>query len=208
VVRLLVIVEGQTEESFIRNVLAPELFQFGVSASARIIGVPGRKGGNVNYDRLRGDVLIILRQDPTAYCSTLVDFYGLGKGFPGHPPPHNLANIQKAQHIEASVREDIIGLIPDMRPDIRFIPYIQLHEYEGLLFSDPEALATGIGAPALVTRFQGIRDEFKTPEDINNDPDTAPSKRILAAYSKYKKVIHGTNVAKAAVAACYPFISR
>ncbi len=124
--RLLVIVEGPTEESFINNVLAPELWPNEVYAKAIIIGVPGQKGGRVNYARLSKDVLNVLKQDHTAYCSTMVDFYGLGEGFPGHPPPHNVANIEKARHVEAAVRSDIIDRIPDFRPAIRFMPYIQL----------------------------------------------------------------------------------
>ena len=92
------------------------------------------------------------------------------------------------RHVEQAVKQDICGELPDgFRPDLRFIPYIQLHEYEAILFSDPVAFATGIDHPDLRPQFQQVRDEFESPEDINNDPETAPSKRVLAAYPKYKR---------------------
>jgi hypothetical protein len=82
--------------------------------------------------------------------------------------------------------------VPNLRPDVRLLPYIQLHEYEGLLFSDPPVFATAINQPRLADTFQAIRDGFATPEDINDDPTNAPSKRVIAAYRSYRKVLHGT----------------
>ena len=194
--RLRVIVEGPTEESFINNVLAPGLWPFEVYAHAVTIGVPGHRGGRVNYARYSKDVVTTLKQDQAIYCSTLVDFYGLGAGFPGHPLPQNASNLDKVRHLESAVHKDIIGRIPDFQPDLRFIPYIQLHEYEGLLFSDPPALAKALNQTSLAGAFQAVRDDFDTPEDINDDPKTAPSKRIIA-FCAYLKVIDGTNAAKA-----------
>ncbi|MEQ1949541.1 MAG: DUF4276 family protein [Bryobacteraceae bacterium] len=191
----MVIVEGATEESFVNNVLAPALWAHSVYATAVIIGVPGHKGGRVSYSRLSKDILKVLKQDRLVYCSTMVDWYGLGDGFPGHPPPLNLPASEKARSIEAGIYADIVEQIPEFQPETRFIPYIQLHEYEGLLFSDPQAFATAINRPQLSATFQKIRDDFNTPEDINDDPETAPSKRIKAACS-YSKVIDGTKAAK------------
>lgn len=194
--RLIVIVEGATEESFISNVLAPELWQHNVYASAIIVGRPGHRGGRVNYARYSGDVLKMLKQDSSAYCSTMVDFYRLGDGFPGHPPPAGIANIDKARRVEAAILADTVRQIPDFRPDVRFIPYIQLHEYEGLLFSEPQVFADAINKPTMSTAFQGIRDGFDTPEHIDEGPATAPSKRIQSVCS-YSKVIDGTKAAQA-----------
>jgi hypothetical protein len=72
-----------------------------------------------------------------------------------------------------------------------------LHEYEALLFSDPDALSQSIGQPRLASRFHRVRNEFPTPEDIDNNPETAPSKRLIEVYSAYKKVIEGTLAARA-----------
>src|SRR5258707_8467443 len=96
-----------------------------------ILGVPGHKGGRTNYARVQKDLIRQLKQDTTAFCSTMIDFYGLGKGFPGTPPPANLTNLQKVEHVERAVKEDVCERIPDFSPDVRLIPYLSLHEYEG-----------------------------------------------------------------------------
>jgi hypothetical protein len=99
--------------------------------------------------------------------------------------------------VEHAVKEDICSCIPDFRPDLRFIPYLSLHEYEGLLFSDPDAFARSIGRPELASEFHKVREDFPTPEDINNDPQASPSKRVVEVYPGYKKVIEGTLAARA-----------
>ena len=186
-----VVVEGQTEGSFVSDVLAKVFWP------NQIHLIPILLGGHTSYARVIKDVLKALKQYPGAYCSTMLDFYGLGKGFPGMPLPPNLPNIEKVRRIEAAFKEDICRRIPDFRPDIRFLPYLQLHEYEGLLFSDPPAFASAIRQPQLAQPFQAIRDRFPTPEDINDDATTAPSKRVLQAYPAYSKVIDGTLAARA-----------
>jgi hypothetical protein len=195
--RVHVVVEGPSEWSFVNNVLAPALWERQVYLNPIVLGVPGRKGGNTNYARVQKDILRQLKQDPTAYCSTMLDLYGLGKGFPGTPLPPNLTNLDKVTHIEQKVKKDIIAQAPDLRPDIRFIPYLQLHEYEGLLFSDPAAFAQGINQSNLANQFQSIREGFPTPEDIDDSPTTAPSKRVLQLCPFYRKVLNGTQAALA-----------
>jgi hypothetical protein len=160
-----------------------------------ILGVPGHKGGRTKYVRVEKDIL--RQQDRGSYCTTMIDYYGLGGGFRGAPVPQDLNNVQKVEHIERAMKDDICGKIPEFRPDIRLIPYLSLHEYEGLLFSDPDALALSIRQPQLSNRFHQIRNDFPTPEDINDDPATAPSKRVIDIYSAYRKVIEGTLAARA-----------
>ena len=190
-IRVYVVVEGQTEGSFVGDLLAEAFWP------RQVYLTPILLGGHTSYARVTRDVLKLLKQDQTAYCSTMLDFYGLGRGFPDTPLPPNLPNIEKVRRIEAAFKEDICNLIPDFRPDIRFLPYLQLHEYEGLLFSDSSAFATAIRQPHLAESFQALRDTFPTPEDINDDANTAPSKRILRAYPAYSKVIDGTLAARA-----------
>ena len=147
-----------------------------------LLGTPGHKGGRTSYARVKRDVGLLLKQDRGAYCSTMLDLYGLGAGFPGHPPPAQLSNIDKVRHVEQAVKQDICEELPDaIRPDLRFIPYLQLHEYEAILFSDPQAFATGINHPNLWRHFQGIRDEFDSPEDINNGPETTSNQRSASS---------------------------
>jgi len=160
-----------------------------------VVGLPGQKGGGVSYARAQKDILLRLKQDRFAYCSTMLDFYGLGKGFPGTPLPTNLSNLDKVIHIEQAVKQDIIAHAPELRADVRFIPYLQLHEYEALLFSNPAAFAGGINQSNLASQFQSIRDGFPTPEDIDDSPNTAPSKRVLDLCPSYSKVLDGTRAA-------------
>jgi hypothetical protein len=73
----------------------------------------------------------------------------------------------------------------------RFIPFIQMYEFEGLLFSDPEKMALGMDREDLIGSFQQIADNFESPEHINNSPQTAPSKRILNLIRGYEKPLMG-----------------
>lgn len=195
--RVLVVVEGQTEESFVNEVLMPDLMPCQVFLKPILLGVQGHKGSRVNYARVQKDILLRLKQDRFSKCSTMLDFYGLGKGFPGTPLPPNLSNLDKVTHIEQAVRQDIVTQAPGLRADVRFIPYLQLHEFEGLLFSDPAAFAQGINQSNLAHQFESIREGFPTPEDIDDSPTTAPSKRVLQVCPSYRKVLNGTQAAMA-----------
>jgi hypothetical protein len=195
--RFSVIVEGRTEEAFVKQVLAPFLLPTKVCLTPIILGVPGHKGGRAKYARVKKDVLRQLKEDRKAYCTTMFDFYGLGKGFPGTPLPPNLPNVDKVIRLERAMKQDIVAEVPDLRPDVRFLPYLQLHEYEGLLFSDPVAFANCISQSHLTAQFQAIRQSFPTPEDIDDRPDNAPSKRVLHLCPSYNKVLDGTRAASA-----------
>ncbi len=73
----------------------------------------------------------------------------------------------------------------------RFIPFVVMHEFEGLLFSDCGKFANAIGRPELESRFQAIRNSFATPEEINDSSHTAPSKRVEALVPDYEKPLFG-----------------
>lgn len=73
----------------------------------------------------------------------------------------------------------------------RFVPRVVMHEFEGLLFSRPDRFAESLGRPDLSEEFRAIREEFETPEDINDSPDTAPSKRVRNLYPPYRKPLMG-----------------
>jgi hypothetical protein len=195
--RVHVVVEGQTEESFVNEVLAPFLWTRQVYLRPILLGPTKHKGGRVSFARVRADVLVRLKQDRAAYCTTMFDLYGLGKGFPDTPLSPNLSNVDRVIHLERAMKRDIVAEAPDLRPDARFLPYLQLHEYEGLLFSDPEAFANGISQSHLAPQFQAIRRSFPTPEDIDDSPDTAPSKRVVGLCPSYSKVLDGTRAASA-----------
>src|SRR5271157_846368 len=110
--RVHVVVEGLSEKSFVNNVLAPALWRYQVYLNPIVLGVPGQKGGRVDYARVQKDILLKLKQDRSAYCSTMLDFYGLGKGFPGTPLPPNLSNVDKVTRLGRAMKEDIVAEIP------------------------------------------------------------------------------------------------
>jgi hypothetical protein len=122
----------------------------------------------------------------------MLDFYGLGGGFPGMPLPTGLPNQLKVRQLEQAIKADIVAEDLDLDSNVRFLPYVQLHEYEGLLFSDPAAFARGIYQPGLAEAFRRIRRVFPPPEDINDGSNTAPSKRVLKLHPQYRKPLNGT----------------
>ncbi len=192
--RINIVCEGQTEEAFINQVLIPYFAGKGIYLFARILGKPVHKGGRVNYARLSKDIRLLLN-DKNAYCSMFVDYYGLDSNFPGKKEVETLSCIaEKSKFLENVLCKQLHN---DIHEDIirnRFLPYFQMHEFEALLFSEPEVMATHI--PNVSTEhFSKIVAQFETPEHINNSVQTAPSKRIEERFSGYKKVLYGSTIA-------------
>jgi hypothetical protein len=197
--RLLVHVEGQTEESFVNEVLADYLGQCGYeSVSARLVGnarLRERRGGIRAWPGVKKDVINHLNQDHGCIATTMVDYYGLpqtgDKAWPGRAAAGALPFAQKANHVEQALAANIASDIGNFMAT-RFVPFVMMHEFEGLLFSDCGAFGRGIGREDLGPAFQKIRDGFSSPEEINDSPITAPSKRVEALVSGYEKPLHGT----------------
>jgi len=189
-IRVHVICEGQTEEEFIRSILGPALLEKQVSLSPSCIGRVGHKGGNVNLSRLAVDVKARLLGDRRCYCTTLFDYYGLPGDFPGKSEGAPLVDIadKQAQVVQALSKwsADTLG----HQSASRFIPYVQMYEFEALLFSDPSRMANAIGCADTAAIFQSIRSDFSTPEWINDSPQTAPSKRVAKVFPAYDKPEH------------------
>ncbi|MEG2243767.1 MAG: DUF4276 family protein, partial [Muribaculaceae bacterium] len=78
--------------------------------------------------------------------------------------------------------------------DNRFIPYIQLHEFEALLFSNNNGFEYFYDE-IISSQTNKIINQYRNPEDINTTPNGAPSKRILAIKKDYDKVIEGNLIA-------------
>ena len=74
----------------------------------------------------------------------------------------------------------------------RFVPFVVVHEFEGLLFSNCQVFAQSIGRRDVAAAFQAIRDGFETPEHIDDSPDTAPSKRVEDLVPEYQKPLFGS----------------
>ena len=190
--RIHIICEGQTEEAFVNNLLVPHFAPLGIFLHPSLIGKPGHKGGYVNIDRLFIDIRNRLLGDKSAWCTTFFDYYGLPDDFPGKSEADKGGTAEeKSSRLLASLMA-ALGEKIDTEPLRRFIPYVQMHEFEGLLFSDPVKFASGICRPKVAGRLQEIRDGFTNPEEINDDPTTAPSKRIQTVCRDYEKPTHGT----------------
>ena len=198
--RLLIHVEGETEETFVNEVLAPHLYRVGYQkVSARLVGNArqrNRRGGNRAWGSVRNDILNHLKEDPGSLATTMVDYYGLpqtgAKSWPGRKAAGDLPFPQKAAAVENSLSDDIRRELGDSFDPGRFIPFVMMHEFEGLLFSDCAGFGRGIGRPELAPQFQAIRNQFETPEEINDSPITAPSKRVESLVTGYEKPLLGT----------------
>lgn len=194
--RVLVLVEGQTEQIFIREVVAPELGLNGVYLSARLIGKPGHKGGVGPYQRARSELLALLKQSQDVYCTTMFDYYGMPDDWPGRKEARTLIFAQKPACIEQALHADIVNTLDASFNPARFMPYVQMHEFEALLFSDCALLAVGLQLPTKFAEFMAIVNECDSPEAINDHPLSAPSKRILKITPAFQKVLHGSVISK------------
>ena len=198
--RLLIHVEGQTEESFVNEVLRDHLIARGYdSVSARIVGnarLRQRRGGIRPWPSVRRDIVNHLKEDPECTATTMVDYYGLprsGDGaWPGRAEASGLGMIKKAAHVQEALSNDLAANVGQGFKRVRFVPFVVMHEFEGLLFSDCARFSSSIGRPELESKLKAIRDEFASPEEINDSPDTAPSKRVEKLVPGYDKPLLGT----------------
>ena len=185
-IRLNCIVEGQTEEAFVNQVIGPHLAERSIWVYARRVltsrkrGVKHR-GGFRSYAQPRNDIRQWLNQDRNedARFTTLFDLYGLPNDFPGYAGARSLADpYDKVEMLEESLGQDI--------KDERFIPHLQLHEFEALLFTDPMQLGTQFdNRENAIECLSNQADKFGNPELINEGQETAPSKRIIARIPEY-----------------------
>ena len=185
VTRLAVSVEGQTEEEFVKQVLAEHLRERQVESTPIVLGRArgGPGGGNVSSDRLVAEMADLYYSFDAV--TSLVDFYGFrDKG------------DKAVRDLEVELLDGIAGRVGDHWNVRKVVPYVQRHEFEGLLFSDVEVFATQIDFPHdCVSALLTVREQFTTPEDINDHYETAPSKRIASVIPRYRKVLHGAVLA-------------
>ena len=189
--RLNIVVEGQTEQSFVNEVLAPYLRSKGVFLITPILIHTSKtgRGGLVNYHHLYNTIKGLLSNphDGNLVVTSFVDFFRIPNNMPGYDeamlPGDGLQRVETLQRaLDTSIA------------DRRFIPYIQLHEFEALLFSNNDGFEY-LWDEQLSVKTKTIVDAFDNPEDINSAPETAPSKRLLAINKKYDKVLDGNLIA-------------
>lgn len=188
-IRVCIVCEGATEVEFVKSCLTPHLLNHGVNAYPTILQAPsGRhRGGRVTVERLAR--FISHEYHAADRLTTLVDFYGFRD-----------ADGRTRKELERAILDDVALSTTGFDP--RFVrPYVQMHEFEGLLFSDVEQFQYVLDGwdDHVRQTLARIRAQFQTPEDINNSRETAPSKRIIAAFSgsAYSKTEHGPMIAEA-----------
>lgn len=198
--RLNVVVEGQTEETFIREILSPHLWRYGIHCNARIVELKRRKdgrkrvGGLSTYGKLKSDIARWMREDnnPETYFSTMIDLYAIPDDFPGYEAASGIdSGIEQARTMEKAFREDID------HPRGQFIPYIQVYEFETLLFTDLMTNYTAFpaafpGNEKCLSMLGESIEDFETPEEINHD--NPPSQRLASKLPDYDKIVDGPHL--------------
>ena len=186
-IRLAISVEGQTEEEFVKTVLADHLREAGVEPTPIMIGVAYRagRGGSVSVEHLSADMAMLYGSCDYDAVTSLVDFYG----FRGRE------DAETVDQLEERIYQAIRGKLPGGFDPIRTVPYVQRYEFEGLLFSDVNAFLVIKASNESLRKLQDVRAQFPTPEHINDHPETAPSKRITGAMPRYRKVVDGALIA-------------
>ena len=195
---LVVVGEGQTEESFIKRVIAPTLAEQAVYVTARLLRTSRRaRGGALTADRVLFHMPRILKERDDVYVSTFFDLYGLASGFPGVSGAKGVSDpIERAGAIEAAFGAVVVEAA-GCRPE-RFLPHVQPYEFESLLFADVSAFEdTRSTWRNCVAELRGVRESVATPEHINDGLTTHPSARLGRALNepKYDKRLDGPAVA-------------
>ncbi len=194
--RIIAIVEGRTEQTFVREVLAPWLGARNVFVEALLVGRPGHKGGVGSYPRAQRDILTTLTRDCSVFVTTMFDFYGMPTSWPGRRQAGGANHVSKPLIVESELSADIAARMGRNFDRRRFLPYVQMYEFEALLFSKPEAIAEAACEPLCAKRLNEIRAAFDSPEMINDGRETAPSKRIEKLCTGYQKLASGAIAAQ------------
>ena len=196
-VRVLAFVEGQTEEKFIREIVSPLLAARNVSIAATTPGRRRAQGGVQHWGRTKKELLRYLKEDAGRFVTTMFDYYALPSNWPGKKEAkRETSPSKKAEAIEQAIHADVCTALGESFDGARFLPYIQMHEFEALLFSDTRILAESVQRPQIQTRLDEIVEECGEPERIDDGRKTAPSKRICALVPRYQKVLQGIIAAK------------
>jgi len=187
--RLYLFAEGQTERTFADTMLKPHLANLGVYLHPPILIAHAKKkgrihrGGGRKYVPMKNDILRLLAQEKggDVFFTTMIDLYAIPAEFPG------LAEAEKLRHLPDKRVEALEQAFTRDIDDPRFVPYIQLHEYEAYLFSDPTCFGYFYDHhEKQIAALKAIADEYDTPELIDDGQHSAPSKRIIAELPDYE----------------------
>lgn len=184
-IRLHIIAEGQTEEEFVKSILTEHLGNHNISTDVHCITTNPKlkkRGGAVSYEKIKNDIRLWLKQDQKtdARFTTMLDLYALPNEFPQIDEARKKSNpYQKVEQLESALFDEI--------NDTRFIPYIQLYEFEALILSDPSKFSEQF--PEYKSGVKELSEfcvKIDSPELINDGETTAPSKQIIKFIPAYK----------------------
>lgn len=196
---VLVLCEGQTEREFCRSVVREYVATRGIALAGTLVGKPQRKRGGISsWGVYRGELLRLAKERADRYVGVLVDYYAMPDSWPGRSEARTMTAGQRGIHVETCLCDDLNS---ELGP--RFLPCVQLHEFEALLFVDPSISALSIALGGVSTpgnsaeQLAHIKAEFNDKvELIDDSPDTAPSKRLRNVFPGYDKVAWGVAAAK------------
>ncbi len=195
-VEVVVLVEGLTEQRFVKQLLAPYMANRDVFLTPIILDKPGEKGGDVKFARAQNDIEKHLKQRGDIWITLLIDYYGIKNDWPGYAESKQQSDhTEKARVMNEATAAEVQRLFPEQNQDRRFIPYVSMYEIEALYFSDPACLAVNIGVQQ--NAVDAIIEECGEPEKINDHSTTAPSKRLEKLSGRFKKTSTGIAIASA-----------
>lgn len=192
--RVIIICEGETEREFCKNVLAPHLIHHSIFIQAPLI--KRSMGGIVKWSILKKEIETHL-QEPNVIVTTLIDYYGIYKkyNFPKWAEGEKIVNKNdRMDFLETAMGEDIADSVRH-----RYIPYFQVHEFEGLLFNDIQHFYDQVPKSELVgiAELKKTFADYDNPEMINNNRETSPSHRLKRIVKGYNKPLYGHYFAEA-----------
>ena len=193
--RVIIICEGDTEKEFCTKTLSPFFVAKNIFIQSPLI--KKSMGGIVKWSELKKQILLHLKNDKTAFVTTLIDYYGLYKKYQ-FPEWDGAMTIQdknsRMDFLENAMLENIDDAFRH-----RYLPYIQLHEFEGLLFNDIKVFYEQIPKSELVgiEELKQTFNDFENPEMINDKKETSPSHRLERIVKGYNKVVYGNYLADA-----------
>ena len=194
-IEVVALVEGPTEVIFIKSLLSHYLARKKVYITPTILTKPGQNGGDVRFARAKNDIERHLKQRKETWLTLLVDYYGIKSDWPGYQKSKRETQpVSKARVMNEATRKQVNELFGDQDSERRFISYVSMFEFEALLFSDAKILAQKLNVRS--KEVERILSRCGEPEKINDQVQSAPSKRLEALSGRFKKTTTGINIAR------------